>query len=345
MSSFRVGSKSSQEGSNAAQGTDGEEATEMKTTTTKNRITRPHGLVRRAMTLLLTATAACGAAVPSGDVTATASQALSAYNGFSPNGLNKNGLNKNGLNKNGLNKNGLSNSGLASAGFATWFDADAPTSDMVMSYVAACALPIGQIRTWTSPKTGAQYTWFGVLGLLPGWGAGSAMTTAEEQVLTACLAAHVNQYGHHVWIAVEGRGATGVQIPILPYELTYYPVREACFFGNLVQDEGIFLAFDQPNWDPASSSARGCGVDINKVSVDCSPMVITGEECRDICRADATGVFWESCTWKGKTYKPLTTRLNQGDIYRCGDGVCQFTEHCGTGTTAASCKADCGLCP
>jgi hypothetical protein len=45
-----------------------------------------------------------------------------------------------------------------------------------------------------------------------------------------------------------------------------------------------------------------------------------------------------------KSYLPITTRILPSDLYKCGDGTCQFTEQCGTGTTAASCQADCGVC-
>jgi hypothetical protein len=211
--------------------------------------------------------------------------------------------------------------------------------------VYRCAAPAGQSLTWKNPKTGVSYTWLGVLGLAPDWASGKPATLAEQQLITACLGAHVNKYGVHVPIAVEGRTAKGTQIAILPGELATFSFKEACFFGNLFNGEGVFMNFDRPNWAPGSSSARGCAVDINGVNVDCSPLVITGDECKDDCTADATGTFWESCTWKGKTYKPLTTRLMPSEVFTCGDGVCQFTEHCGTGTTAASCQADCGLCP
>ena len=71
--------------------------------------------------------------------------------------------------------------------------------------------------------------------------------------------------------------------------------------------------------------------------------------CGLICQKDPSGSFYASCgtfvngAWK--TYLPITTRIQSSDIYRCGDGVCQFTEQCGTGTTADSCQADCGACP
>lgn len=321
----------------------------MKTTANANTITPLHGLSPRGpVVLLVAAVMACGAGCqPAGDVSGTSAQAVSADNGFSPNGLNRNGLNRNGLNRNGLNRNGLNRNGLASPDFAAWFDLDAPTGDMVMSYVVKCAVPDGETRTWTSPATGAAFTWAGALGLLPDWSAGSTMTAAEEQVLTACLAAHVNGYGVHVWIAIEGRAANGMQIPIGPTELADYPVREAAFFGNMVQDEGVFVCLDHPSWDAKTSSVRACaqGTQLEgTISLQCPPLVVTGA-CGAVCQADPTGIFYESCTYNGITYRPLATRLAESDIYACGDGVCQFTESCGAGADFDNCNADCGPCP
>jgi hypothetical protein len=289
--------------------------------------------------------AGCGAASVSdasldGKHIGAGAEALTADNGLNRNGLNRNGLNRNGLNRNGLNRNGL-NTG---SDFSTWFNEDPVTSDAVMRYVYACAAPAGSTLSWYNSKTKKTSLWVGVFGLAPGWVGGAQATTAEQQLVTACLAAHVNKYGLSVPIAVEGRTATGAQIPVEPGELTTYSFKEACFFGNLFADEGVFLAFDRGNWPATSSSVRACAVDINGVSVDCSPIVVTGAECRDVCSGNTGGTFWESCSWNGKTYKPITTRIDPADVYTCGDGVCQVTERCGTGTTADSCLADCGPC-
>ena len=51
-----------------------------------------------------------------------------------------------------------------------------------------------------------------------------------------------------------------------------------------------------------------------------------------------------SYTYNGVTYKPLTTRIRTQDVFKCGDGLCQFTERCGSGNTASSCASDCGTC-
>jgi hypothetical protein len=288
--------------------------------------------------------AACG---PSGESATVDSGAgvrpLTADNWLSANGLNRNGLNRNGLNRNGLNRNGL-----ATTDFSTWFNEDAASSEAVMTYLYACAAPLGSIVTWTNPVTGRTYLWVGVFGLAPGWVAGATAIAVEQQLITACLAAHVNKYGIHVPIAVEGRGATGVQIPILPGELTTFSVREACFFGNLFTGEGVFVGSDHSPWSNRYTSARACGFDTSASSTfdtECAPLQTTGVECRRFCTADGTGTFYESCSWNGKTYKPLATRIRPQEVYTCGDGVCQFTERCGTGKSSDSCLADCGLCP
>jgi hypothetical protein len=301
-------------------------------------------LAALCLPLALVSLAGCGPASVSVTTTAAEPEFGAAMEALaSANGLSQNGLSQNGLSQNGLSQNGLSQNGLTSTQFKSWFTGNELMSAITMYYVVKCAAPAGVAITYKSPATKIPYTWYGVLGLAPDWSSGKAATTAEQQLVSACLAAHVNMYGIPVPIAVEGRTAKGAQIPISAGELTTYSWREACFFGNLFNGEGVFLNFDHSNWPTSSSSARGCAVDINGKSVACTPIVTTGNECRDDCVADPTGTFWESCTWSGKTYKPLTTRIRPQEVYTCGDGVCQFTEKCGTGLTADNCS-DCGPC-
>lgn len=275
-------------------------------------------------------------------------QGLSVGNGLSPNGLSQNGLSQNGLSQNGLSQNGLSQNGLSQNGlgtaFTTWFNQDRATADVVMQYLVRCAVASGQVRTWTNPLTGVTYTWAGALGLAPGWASGALATTTEQQLITACLAAHVNKYGVHVSISVQGRNSTGVAIPLEWNELTSYSVREACFFGNLFEGEGIFVGEDHAPWSSSYSSVRACALDYTYgPTPDCSPLVVVGD-CSTLCTLDPGGTYYTSCSYAGKSYKPLTTRLRSSDIYRCGDGTCQFTESCGSGYSYFSCQSDCGRC-
>jgi hypothetical protein len=260
----------------------------------------------------------------------------------------ENGLSMNGLSMNGLSMNGLSMNGLSTATFSSWFDEDAATRNMVMRYLARCSYPAGQSLTWTSPTTNVTYTWPGVLGLLPGWASGNPMNPVEQQVLTACLAAHANGYGVHVDIAIEGNDATGVPMPIGPTELSDYPIREGAFFGNVVSGvNAMFTCADHGAWGPSISSSRTCALHNGKpgtLSTSCAPIVYVGP-CASICQPDPTGSFYDTCTWDGVAYPALATRMRPASQFTCGDGVCQFTESCGTGSTFDSCQADCGVCP
>jgi hypothetical protein len=292
--------------------------------------------------------AACGPGATAPDL-GVARAALVAPNGLSPNGLARNGLARNGLARNGLARNGLARNGLLSLDFQSWFDEDAATSAAVMTYLVRCAAPAGQTYSFTSPTTGVTYRWSGALGLALGWASGLEATVPEEQVITACLAAHVNKYGMHVEMSVLGQSAAGVPIAVGATELSTFSQREGCFFGNLFEDEGVYTGLDHPIWDKSFSSARACAFDILGIgpSADCPPINNVGP-CGLICKKDPTGTWYTSCgTWVNgawRSYLPLTTRILPADVYQCGDGACQFTEQCGTGTTPDSCQADCGAC-
>ncbi|WP_244227094.1 hypothetical protein [Corallococcus aberystwythensis] len=273
-------------------------------------------------------------------------QEVIATNGLSTNGLSTNGLSTNGLSTNGLSTNGLSTNGLAASSFTAWFNGNASVeySDMVMRYVVACALPAGQTRVWTHPTTGVTYSWPGRLGLATAWAQGAAATVAEQQRISACLAAHVNKYGVSVPISVRGRDSTGAAIPMASGEAADYPEKEACFFGNLFTGEGVFVGSDR-TLKKAESTPRGCALSAKNSgeNTGCAPLQHVGS-CSSICTRDATHTFWERCVINGVSYQPLTTQLRSQDIYTCGDGVCQLTESCGTGKTYDSCAADCSTC-
>jgi len=285
--------------------------------------------------------AGCGGAVEDGmaaDVD-TRTDALLAGNGLVTNGLVTNGLVTNGLVTNGLVTNGLN-----SSSFSDWFNANPATlSDMVMTYLVRCAVPNGQSRTWTNPQSGVTYTWWGQLGLTPSWASGNPANLTEQQLITGCLAAHVNKYGMHVVISLRGESATGQNIPVSASEASTYDVQEGCFFGNLFNGEGVYVGSAIAPFDPATSSVRTCALAPQTVnsSDECSPMVYIGS-CANHCTLSVDGKTFQTCYYNGKAYKPLATAIRDSDVYHCGDGVCQFTESPGCGNTTDSCRADCG---
>ena len=287
--------------------------------------------------LLCAMATGCGTTEPgvgeTAESTGTQDSALASTNGLSTNGLSTNGLSTNGLSTNGLSTNGM---------FGSWFSEDPSRGDQVMKYIAFCALPSGQSLSYS--HGGKTYTWTGLLGLAPGWAGGATATVAEQQVVSACLAAHVNKYGVHVDISVLGRSATGAVIPTTSEELAMFGQKEGCFFGNLFTNEGLFAANDAPYLNYDESTVRTCGLSSWSGDADCLPAVRHVGQCSTYCTLDTSRNSYSRCTYNGKAYRPITTRIRASDIYTCGDGVCQLSESCGTGTTPDSCAADCGAC-
>jgi hypothetical protein len=310
-----------------------------------------HPLPRLVALALAAALAACGGATPDA---ATSGGDLQASNGLSMNGLSMNGLSMNGLAMNGLSMNGLAMNGLAMNGlspsalstndFSRWFNQDPATADMVMRYLVRCSWASGATLSWTNLKTKVSYAWPGLLGLAPAWASGKAATEPEQQIVTACLASLANKFGRSIPISVLGRSAAGTEIPVGDTELATYSVTEGCFFGNIFAAEGVFVGLDHQNWSNKYSSPRACALDaqVSGPSAACPPFYQVGY-CHQLCVADPTGTFFESCTWNGKSYRPIATRLTPDEVYACGDGICQFTESCGTGASYDACK-DCGTC-
>ncbi len=95
------------------------------------------------------------------------------------------------------------------------------------SYLVRCALPTGHNVTKTDPGTGTSYTLNGALGLAPEWETGACDTHCQE-IMSACLMAHVNTTGQHInlWMVSSD--------PDVGWGYTYdYPYQEGSFFGNI----------------------------------------------------------------------------------------------------------------
>ncbi len=248
-------------------------------------------------------------------------------------------------NTNGLSLNGLSLNGLSTTDFATWFDSNPAGNAQLMRYMVLCAVPEGESRTFNNPVTGASYTWQGALGLAPGWASGAPVSETEEQVISACLAAHANNYGLHVAISLLGRDADERTISFSAEELKTFSRRESCFFGNVFRNEGLFAGNDRNSLAPDESTQRPCGlVGLGLLSNPACEQVQRIGQCEQSCQLEPNGRFFVQCTLNGKTYKALTTRIRSEDVNHCGDGVCQQGERCGFGITADSCLLDCGSC-
>jgi hypothetical protein len=284
-------------------------------------------------------------------------------NGMTANGMTANGMTANGAdtgavvtnglpksdpNWNGLSESGLTTKALTNRAFSSWFTAvGASYADMVMRYVAKCALSSAQSLTYTD-ATGAAYTWPGNLGLAPAWASGKAIPANEQQLVSACLAAHANKYGLHIALSIRGQMSDGTFLAVDSAENATYTAFEACFFGNLFDGSGVFAAADKSFGSTGITSPRACAIDPNGVS-QCPPMVVLPGGCTKYCSGiggsdPSIHGTYTSCSWNGVTYAPVNTHLLPSDVYKCGDGVCQFTESCYDATTKTGCSQDCGSC-
>jgi hypothetical protein len=243
-------------------------------------------------------------------------QGLGSTNGFSVNGFSVNGFSVNGFSVNGLPANGLSASALSTEGFAAWFAQEPALAAHMMSYVVQCAVPAGQTRSYTDPGTGQIYTWSGRLGLARDWAGGAAINEAEQQVITACLLAHVNRYEQHLPISVLGRDARGNLIPYTLSELNTYSAREACFFGNLFTNEGLFFGVDRLIDHNAYLSRACAGMGSSGGGAgQCEPLTFVGG-CLLSCLQlipELGGPFHRTCMHNGKSYRAITTRMRASD--------------------------------
>jgi hypothetical protein len=210
-----------------------------------------------------------------------------------------------------------------------------------MKYLVRCAAPASLTLTYTSSGTGLTYTWPGNLGIAPSWTTGHAIGVVEQQLLSACLAAHVNKFSLQIGIGVEGKDANGTTLPMAPGELTTYSLRESCFFGNLFTGDGIFAGIDHAAWGSRYSSPRACAFDHASVGSDrdCPPIFVAGS-CSSLCRPSADGVSYDTCSYGGKTFRALTTRIAPSTRSYCGDGRLDPQEVPGTGTAWNNCSLD-----
>jgi len=285
------------------------------------------------------------AALSTGESTNGMSANGMSANGMSANGMSANGMSANGMSVNGLAQSGLTATALGASAFRTWFEADPLLRSVTMKYLVRCAAPASRTFTFTSAVTGVTYSWPGNLGVAPGWVSGAPMSTAEQQLISACLAAHVNKFSLQIGIGVEGKAADGSALPMAAGELTTYALRESCFFGNLFTGEGIYAGIDHAAWGSRYSSPRACAFNYSSVGTDrdCSPIFVAGA-CSSLCKASADGISYDTCTVNGKTFRALTTRIATTTKSTCGDGRCDPQESCGTGTAWNDCALDCGAC-
>jgi hypothetical protein len=240
----------------------------------------------------------CTEVAGSGERTVLVMGDLATDNGLSTiNGLTStNGLSTiNGLTiTNGLSTiNGLSSTN----GLMTTND-----GRITVAYLVRCALPSTQTLT-KQDQYGQSYTFQGAIGLAPQWQTGGCDNNCQ-QLISACMLAHVNTSGLHVPLWIVGQPAAvgwGLDTPT-------YPNQEGAFFGN------IFVS------PPKAYYCNGSGVSIAPApgrigSVQTNPPYVNAYASSDGLCATAThcaaadkpnqAAGFKTCA-SGGNYQPLT---------------------------------------
>jgi hypothetical protein len=245
-------------------------------------------------------------------------------NGFADNGFDDNGMADNGLADNGLRARSLNLAEFDSAGFDTWIKGQLRTSadpedlnlsqqrSVVMGYIVKCALSRTDTLSWTGTVAGnsVSYSWTGNLALLPQWTtSGYVLNQSEQEMLHACLGAHVNSQGVSVPISVRGDG-----IFMDSGEAALYTFREGAYWAytgadGLVYSVGChsFSNTTLPNplyW--LGQDSRSCG----RVPGSCGHIASIGE-CGTVtgtaCTKDAQNNY--HCSVNGVPKYTITVAL------------------------------------
>ena len=231
----------------------------------------------------------------------------------------------------------------AGSGLEQWIDVDPPARVKILRYLVECGLPAGvevQIQYRGSLETLGR----GILGLGPGLRSG-AMSTAEQEKVSACLLARVNAEGQSVSVDLFGPMANLNTASAA--ELDTYSAQEGVFFGNLFLATPVAhaCALDVITTDgfrACKDGRSGCGVliPLTRINTQGWGSIVLKDCFRDsVCQKASLGsgsYYATSCT-KGRVWSyPLTTRLLPADAgeqcygtYQCErgldcvSGVCQ----------------------
>ena len=130
-----------------------------------------------------------------------------------------------------------------------------------IAYLVRCALAANDTLV-KKDQNGTQYTFNGGMNLCPQWKYGSVATDRTcQNMLSACLMAHINTSGVHVplWIDSES--------PAIGWGVSpSYPKQEGTFFGNIIMT-GNLSNLAMPNVNaPVAYFCEGAGISAGVVA-------------------------------------------------------------------------------
>ncbi len=268
--------------------------------------------------LLLGALAAC-AQIGGEEITvASVRDSVSSNNRLA---LNRLALNRLALNRLALNRlalNGVIPSGLEGGAARELLATEGGRE--LLRYVVQCALKHDDALRGTID--GQTYEFPGLLGLVPKW-KDDPLSQDEQQLMSACLLAHVNALGVSVSISVRGRHA----VSSTEEERRAYPVYEGTFLGQVFDGETMKAYSCQGS---ASEAAEAHSHD--RAQRRCTDgaeacAIVSLGRCRDVCERRDEGQGWSECWANGVFYeKTISVYLFADDAHgqnqRCESNDC-----------------------
>jgi hypothetical protein len=224
------------------------------------------------------------------------------WNGIDWNGIDWNGIDWNNLDWNGIDWNGIDPNSPNAAIHGALQDpsANGDKARIFVKYLVSCSFKSSRTFqfTWTD-ASGVVHaeSYPGHLGLAPHW-ATNPLGSKGEQLVSACMAAHVNYYGVPVLISIRS-GQDPLRLHPHDNELDAYPDVEGAFWGNLwTNPPSLYACYNSANVANSRAHLRDCAaghLNPDGTIAQCGIINIVGS-CSSTCKkySHSRG-YYEDC--------------------------------------------------
>jgi hypothetical protein len=151
-----------------------------------------------------------------------------------------------------------------------------------LNYTVSCALNSNQSLTIPLAQPIVLH---GGLGLAQTW-TRRRIDAADQEAVSACLAARLNFFGVQVQISIRGRGLE----PPSADEIAEYPLQEGAFWGNIFAEEPeLFACTNRANVQNSYANLRFCSTGFpvpDGSTISCGPLRNVGS-CSARCEVSS----------------------------------------------------------
>jgi len=180
-------------------------------------------------------------------------------------------------------------------------------STEILPYLVSCSLAPQHTFEFLINNQSFNYT--GGLGLASTFDR-LPMTIEQEEIISACLYAHVNKFGEHVFISVRN-------IPYVPAtleEMLEHKVYEGAFFGNLFGRD--FIAYTCTGDDEEYALEHSSSRSLRVCTTNMTCYFQSVGKCCDACSAYTPNYGYSQCKGlDGRYYVPMNVYLKSNSVH------------------------------